>query len=159
MSDNRPTPGREELTEIAHQLGNLSRRFESFLQQQVERLKNGLQNCHDLKSEADVVRKMMEDFEEQKRHWEMQRDSEIKRLSIASSELAEAWKQLEDEQRQLLIDRNVHQRKPDMEHEFASKTPPQTATVNMAAAPTDQSSIFDFQQLQMQVRQHAQRTR
>ena len=83
----------------ARRLESVVSSVESFLNGQVERLEQAIQQCNQAVDNDRIVQSIMADFELRKQEWESQRASELARLELAGNELAKAWEQLETERR------------------------------------------------------------
>jgi len=82
-------------------LERITSSVQSFLEVQVSKVNAALEQCEAAVKNDRLVADRLADFEKEKRVWESARDTEIKRLSVASDELAKAWTQLETERRSL----------------------------------------------------------
>ncbi len=94
-----------ELDEAVRRLRALSRRYQDFFQLQFQRLEAHMKMQQQMLDRADAVRSMLDDIQSQKENWESQRQSEMQQIDAASQKLAGAWQALEQQQRQLLVDR------------------------------------------------------
>lgn len=85
------------------QLNTLTARIEEFLSYQIHRLESmdGLSATVTAASPADLDR-LIDEFEELRRSWEVERQEETDRMRSDAEQLKRAWQQLEVEQRQLL---------------------------------------------------------
>lgn len=102
-SEDQKAIGYNDLNEIARRLRALARRYEDFFKLQFERLEKHMRYQQNLISQADVVRRMMDDLATEKQNWEVQQNAELERISQASDKLVQAWTELENQQRQLLV--------------------------------------------------------
>lgn len=80
---------------------------EGFLNGQVARLNQALDECQRAASNDAIVQRILADFEREKHNWEEKRQSEIARLKEAGDKLSAGWKVLEDERRRFLDQRNA----------------------------------------------------
>lgn len=85
------------------QLNTLTARIEEFLSYQIHRLESmdGLSPSVSASTPADLDR-LIDEFEELRRNWEVERQEETERMRSDAEQLKRAWQQLEVEQRQLL---------------------------------------------------------
>ena len=82
---------------IGRRLKKLTRSVESFLQIQLTKLETALRECEKAEEQNELLRRMMTEFEEQKREWETKRLAEEQRLFEAGEKLMRGWEQLEIE--------------------------------------------------------------
>ena len=73
--------------------------IESFLLSQITRLDTALEECNRAVEDDKCVQRMLADFQLEKQAWEVNRQSEVQRLSTAGEELTRGWEQLEEERR------------------------------------------------------------
>ena len=106
MTNPSDIVGLNDLNEIARRLRALTRRYEDFFKLQYQRLDKHMTVQKELIGQSDVIRRMMDDFEQQKKDWEQQREAELERISQAGDKLMNAWTELENQQRKLLADSN-----------------------------------------------------
>ena len=91
--------------EVSRKLAEIAASIESFLIGQSEKLQRALNECARAVDENQKLQTMLREFEERKLQWEQERQSELKRLNLASEKLTKGWQQLE--QQQLLLDQRV----------------------------------------------------
>ena len=151
-------------------LQNVIDNVERFLVAQVDRLEQGmadvvsLQQCHDVGD----ISLLLSQFEVTKGDWQRKCESQRVELEEDCQRLAEAWEQVENEQRQMLAARSIQQTVRgsdpivygDASADLRNKTPtsltPVMGTARKSAAPRDPASLT-FKQLQQQIRTHNKR--
>ncbi len=104
ISDTIRTADPSVLRAHVQQLNTLTARIEEFLSYQIHRLESmdGLSTSSmGAGSPADLDR-LIDEFEELRRSWEVERQEETERMRSDAEQLKRAWQQLEVEQRQLL---------------------------------------------------------
>ncbi len=148
------TTHRTDSTEVIRRLRAVTRRIEGFFDAQIQRLEQAMHQLNELQSEYEVARRLSADLDQQKTRWQDERDEEIVRLTQASESLARSWHELEQRQRDLLI---VAQAQP-------APPRPIARPVDVAVDPPveqirHETSLFEMQQLQLQVNEHHRRSR
>jgi hypothetical protein len=103
ISDTIRTADPSVLRAHVQQLNTLTARIEEFLSYQIHRLESmdGISATVSAGSPADLDR-LIDEFEELRRSWEVERQVETERMRSDAEQLKRAWQQLEVEQRQLL---------------------------------------------------------
>lgn len=103
ISDTIRTADPSVLRAHVQQLNTLTARIEEFLSYQIHRLESmdGIAAAASAGSPADLDR-LIDEFEELRRSWEVERQEETDRMRSDAEQLKRAWQQLEVEQRQLL---------------------------------------------------------
>lgn len=94
-----------DLSHATSRLRAVTDRIDSFLTGQLQRLADAMYVYTQVKTEAETVRRLYADLESDRQQWQVQRDAELERLNDASDNLIEAWRQLDDAQRQWALDR------------------------------------------------------
>jgi len=79
--------------------------IESFLLNHVARLNKALDHCQLAVDQNKILQRVMADFQRQKAQWEIERQTELRRLFEASEKLAAGWKNLEAERQNLMAER------------------------------------------------------
>jgi hypothetical protein len=87
-------------------LEKIANSIENYLHNQVARLEDALRQCRQAEQNEKVLQDILSNFELEKEKWKEQRNAEVRRLDLASQQLALGWQQLEDERRQWLDERN-----------------------------------------------------
>jgi hypothetical protein len=82
-------------------LERITSSVQNFLETQVAKIDEALEQCEAAVENDRLVRDRLAAFEKEKREWETARNAELKRLSVASDELAKAWEKLETDRRSL----------------------------------------------------------
>lgn len=90
------------LTEIrsGRRLEKVAASIQSFLNSQVARLENAIDECNQSIENDKIVQRILAEFEVEKAEWEESRQAEILRLQAAGEQLIQGWEQLENERRQ-----------------------------------------------------------
>ena len=96
------------LTEIrsGRRLEKIVKSIESFLHSQISRIDKAVEECRLAENNDKILQKMRKDFEQEKLEWQETRNSEGLRLNEASDMLIQGWKDLEDERRSWLDERD-----------------------------------------------------
>lgn len=84
--------------------------IERFLRGQFSRLEKALDECERAVEHDQVIQRMLIEFDQQKKEWELQCEEEASRLKLAYQKLMEGWRQLESERRSLLDEREALRR-------------------------------------------------
>lgn len=110
VSDDSPLMGQSldrTLIEIrsGRRLEKIASSIESFLHNQVARLEDALRQCQQAEQNEKILQDILSTFDLKQKKWEEQRKAEIRRLDLASKQLALGWQQLEDERRNWLDER------------------------------------------------------
>ena len=83
------------------QLERITKRIEEFLSQHVQRLADVLDRCSESLAQEEVVHRLMDDLQHQKKQWELERQTEALQIEQEHARLIAAWEQLEAEERRL----------------------------------------------------------
>lgn len=81
--------------------------IERFLRGQFSRLEKAITECERAAEHDQIVQRMLVEFDQQKKEWKHQCEEETARLKLAYEKLMEGWKQLEDERRNLMNERET----------------------------------------------------
>ena len=104
----QPTEFRDQiLNEIrsGRRLEKIASSIENFLNHQVEKLEQAIEECRRAAENDRVVKEILKRHEEEKKVWEEERRAETLRLAQAGEELVVAWDKLEEERRHWLESR------------------------------------------------------
>lgn len=82
---------------LGRRLKKLTSSVENFLQIQLSRLNTALRHCEKAEEQNELLRRMMAEFETQKREWQLKQLAEEQRLFEAGEKLMRGWEQLEIE--------------------------------------------------------------
>ncbi len=139
-----------ELSEVIRRLRAVTRLIEGFFETHVDRLNVALLQLGELQSEYDVARRLSADLDQQRKQWQRERQAEMARLADASEALAESWQALDNQRRDQLLTPNSESPKPIMQ-----PAPKVVATLPPHEPVCTKTSLFELQQLRMQVSEHA----
>lgn len=148
-------------TDVVLQLRSVTRRIEVFFEHQMQRLRTAMQQMEEMQAEYDAARRLAADIESQREQWHRERDLESERLTKASEAMARGWHELEQAQRNHLIETNASSRTPEQSSWNENPGTTQGTSEKPADEQSDQVAIdlFEMQQLQSQVQQHMKRSR
>ena len=98
----------QTLSEIrsGRRLEKLIASIQGFLNGQVARLEKALDECQAAVDNDQIMRTVLASFETEKRQWQEKCAAESNRLKAEGQKLTAGWKELEDERRKLLDERN-----------------------------------------------------
>jgi hypothetical protein len=177
LQTNRPglvasAPSSETLDTSApnHRLRALTGEIEEFLLQQIRRLESLLGNHARNSSSTAELQDLLVEVEHQQRQFDVRREEQMARIQLESARLTDAWQRLENEQRELLAQR---QRGPVKTPE----TPPAAPAANSSSGivqsgqaqpsaadvavdhelPCPETTAFEFQQLRREIQRHIRR--
>ena len=183
ISDSIRSADPSVLRAHVQQLNTLTARIEEFLSYQIHRLESmdGVATTVAAAASPADLDRLIDEFEELRRSWEVERQEETERMRSDAEQLKRAWQQLEVEQRQLLTRQAAIRSVGANSMVSASAQPVVAATgtgglypsrsagpraVNSvtqhyngndaaASAPTHKAQI-QFQQLRREMQKHAQ---
>ena len=95
-----------DVVHLVTRLDEVTRRIDGFFRAQLRRMSQAMIQFQASQLESDMARKLTTDFENRQEQWDNDRQSEIERLSDANQKLIDAWEQLEQQQRELVIQQN-----------------------------------------------------
>ncbi len=153
MQTNRHNPT-TDTSEVIRRLRAVTRRIESFFKDQAESLQSALAEVGDTQSAFDVTQRRVAALDEERQQWELERNAEIARLTQASEELAIAWQQLEQREREVVLAEaaGIHQsRRLASQSSSLGESPGASGSQQADDAP----GVLEMQQLQLQINQHS----
>ena len=143
-------------SEVIRRLRAVTRRIERFFEERVESVQQALSQIDNTESAFDVTRRRSAQLDEERRQWELEKQAEITRLTRASEELAIAWQQLEQRQRDVARDESLERQRSRM---VGNGTRPVLNSAGSNQPGDDVIAIGEMQQLQMQINQYGKRQR
>jgi len=149
-----------DLTDAARRLRAVTSHINSFLTGQLQRLSDAMHVFTQVKAEAETVRRLFAELENERQQWQAQRTAELDRLQQASESLVEAWERLDAQQRQLLIDqrRNDPARPSVVVCRAPNLGSSNGRTGTMVRMPEKmETTLLEIQMLKQEMLSHAQR--
>ena len=154
------------------QLEQITKRIDEFLSQHVRRLADVLDQCSECFTQEEVVHRLIDDLQQQKKQWELQRQTEASQIEREHARLIAAWEQLEAEERRLAaqseslrLDRNAGSvvklppEPPGGELPSGSQTQGnRNQSLVLENSTESPPSRRQFEQLKREIRNHARRT-
>ncbi|MBJ42797.1 MAG: hypothetical protein CMJ80_05865 [Planctomycetaceae bacterium] len=155
---------------MAERLSQMAEQMQMFLTKQVDRLEKEIGAAPGGKPDFVEYQRLVEEFQEVRQAWELERDAEKDRLVMESERLVEAWKKLEAEQRETLKQRVL--RTAGGEARVGGQGGGALASQRLAGpsntvavadcdsrSPTSRNGQIPFQQLRREMMEHARQRR
>ena len=160
----------EDARRVAERLSQMAEQMQMFLTKQVDRLEKEIGAAPGGKPDFVEYQRLVEEFQEVRQAWELERDAEKDRLVMESERLVEAWKKLEAEQRETLKQRVLRTAGGEARvggqggGALASQRlagPSNTVAVadGDSRSPTSRNGQIPFQQLRREMMEHARQRR
>ncbi|MGI9518359.1 MAG: hypothetical protein ACR2NP_14990 [Pirellulaceae bacterium] len=147
-----------DASEVIRRLRAVTRRIEKFFDDRAESLQLAMSEYSDTQSAFDVTQRRSAALNEEQRQWEMEKQAEIARLTRASEELAIAWQQLEQRERELTLAESASTHRS---RAFANQAMPghELSPAVGSQSGDETLDVLEMQQLQMQINQHSKHQR
>lgn len=143
-----------DASEVIRRLRAVTRRIEKFFDDRAESLQLAMSEYSDTQSAFDVTQRRSAALDDEQRQWELDKQAEIIRLTRASEELAIAWQQLEQRERELALAESAGTQQSRV---FTNQAGPghEVPAANGNQTGDDALDVLEMQQLQMQINQHS----
>lgn len=159
------------MTSDARQFEQITKRIEEFLSRHVRRLGDVLDRCSESLVQDEAAWQLMDDLQQQKKQWELQRQAEALQIEQEHARLIAAWEQLEAEERRLAaqseslrLDRNAGVVVHSVTGQPGGESPPglqpqanQNRSLVRESPLGAAASRRQFEQLKREIRNHARR--